>query len=151
MRTCAYCKDEIKRPRSKYCSIKCGQRAAYHRNPEYYKKAVRRWAVANPEKCKEYNKRFEANNPHWVRAGILRRHGLTIQDYERMLAAQDYKCAACKTEKPGKGRTYFDVDHCHETGKVRGLLCIGCNRGLGFLGDDPARVSAVLQYLTERD
>jgi hypothetical protein len=41
----------------------------------------------------------------------------------------------------------MQIDHCHITGKVRGLLCHKCNKGIGLLGDDPARVAAALNYL----
>lgn len=60
-----------------------------------------------------------------------------------MLAAQDGVCAICKQTPEGQ----WNIDHCHDTGAVRGLLCSPCNIGIGQLGDDPERVRAALEYL----
>jgi hypothetical protein len=61
-----------------------------------------------------------------------------------MLARQGGACAICK--QPPTRRPLF-VDHCHTTGKVRGLLCHGCNAALGFMRDDHTRTSAATEYL----
>lgn len=74
-----------------------------------------------------------------VRIDNLRRYGLTVDDYDRLLAEQGGACAICGVDRPEirrKTDRHFHVDHCHETGVVRGLLCNRCNRGLGMLGDD---------------
>lgn len=62
-----------------------------------------------------------------------------------MAVDQDGRCAICSTTEPGHGHVVFVVDHCHQTGKVRGLLCRNCNAAIGLLGDDPKvlRVAAV--------
>ena len=73
--------------------------------------------------------------------------GLTLEDYETMLAAQDGKCAICGTLDPGRGSPYFHVDHCHATNTVRGLLCNGCNLGLGHFKDDTDRLNMAIAYL----
>lgn len=74
-------------------------------------------------------------------------YGLSQERYEALLAAQDGRCAICRTDDwPGKDHRPH-VDHCHETGRVRGLLCDFCNRGLGLFGDDPARLRAAADYL----
>lgn len=65
----------------------------------------------------------------------LRRYGLTEEEYAGLLAAQDGRCAGCRTTEPGvKG---WCVDHCHETGRVRSLLCSPCNTALGLCREDP--------------
>lgn len=71
------------------------------------------------------------------------KYGVTVEQYESMLAAQDSRCAICRREsdKP------LCVDHNHETGAVRGLLCWHCNIALGKLQDDPEVVRAALEYL----
>jgi hypothetical protein len=74
--------------------------------------------------------------------------GITIADYDRMLAQQGGRCAICGRCNAGrtpKGR--FCVDHDHATGQVRALLCEKCNRGLGHYDDDPERLEAAAQYL----
>lgn len=83
-----------------------------------------------------------------IRPRMLRaRFGLTVEMYDAMLAAQDYKCAICRTTKPDNRYGKFFVDHCHKTKKVRGLLCHKCNRGLGSLGDTVEGIMRAVAYL----
>ena len=97
--------------------------------------------------CKAKAQReWNAEHPESVRKTILKRKGITPEDYDKMLAEQDGRCAICRTDKPRSGRA-FAVDHNHRTGKGRGLLCESCNRGIGYLGDDPARLDAAAAYL----
>ena len=65
--------------------------------------------------------------------------------YERMLYLQNGKCAICGREDNGARR--FCVDHDHETGRIRGLLCGRCNTGLGFFEDNTEALRAALEYL----
>lgn len=70
-------------------------------------------------------------------------YGMTEDSYEAMLAAQGNRCAVCSnlfTATP-------HVDHSHKTGKVRGLLCGGCNTGLGLFKDNPDVLRAAVRYL----
>ena len=81
---------------------------------------------------------------------LLNRYGLTLADYNLMLASQDNTCAACKEpeRRVYKGRIRpLSVDHCHDTGKVRALLCYGCNSALGFLHDKSTYVEKLLTYI----
>lgn len=59
-------------------------------------------------------------------------YGISVKDYDAMLARQNGVCAICGTNKAGKVGQHFAVDHCHKTGKFRGLLCINCNGRLGW-------------------
>lgn len=78
--------------------------------------------------------------------------GLSMADYERMLADQDGRCAICgATEgwyhvQAGRGRK-LSVDHCHERGQVRGLLCDSCNMGIGRFKHDPDLLQKAIAYL----
>lgn len=93
------------------------------------------------EKSKEYNKR----NKRQVRnLDLLRDFGITIEEYELMLLNQNYKCKIC--DKPETKRA-MSVDHCHKTGKIRGLLCMKCNCAIGFLYEDPVIIKNCLKYL----
>lgn len=79
-------------------------------------------------------------------------YGITVEDYDRMLAEQNGVCAICRQDEPtahGRTGTRFrlSVDHDHETGRVRGLLCQKCNRAIGLLNDDPDRLAAAIAYL----
>lgn len=75
-----------------------------------------------------------------------RKYKINWGDFDRMLKEQDGKCAICGEADP-KGRGGFHVDHCHETGKVRGILCHNCNLGIGNLQHDPRILRAALEYL----
>src|SRR6266403_544492 len=78
-------------------------------------KAMKDYHAANPEK-----KALQ------IRKHALRRYGLTLDDYDRILRGQGGACAICGTREPGGKKGRFTVDHCHESGKIRGLLCINC-------------------------
>ena len=72
---------------------------------------------------------------------LLRRYGLTREEYQRKHDRQLGKCAICRTD-----RKLF-VDHDHSDGSVRGLLCDACNRGLGFFREDPSFLFNAVEYL----
>lgn len=78
------------------------------------------------------------------RAELQREHryNLPFGDFNRLKEEQKGRCALCD-----KITKQFHVDHCHETGKVRGLLCGNCNKGLGFLGDNLAGLLLAVEYL----
>jgi len=86
----------------------------------------------------------QARTPQARRQKRLRRlYKLAPGDYDRMLAAQGGVCAICRREPPYK----LFIDHCHTTGRVRGLLCAPCNTGLGFLHDSQERALRAAAYL----
>lgn len=69
-------------------------------------------------------------------------YGITVEEYDALMAKQGSCCALC-----GKASKKLDVDHDHDTGKVRGLLCRACNVALGNLGDSVAGLTRALDYL----
>lgn len=73
------------------------------------------------------------------------KYGITADDYERMLEEQSYVCAICERE-PANSTGLF-VDHCHATGRIRGLLCAACNLVLGRWEDNPLCAENALAYL----
>lgn len=75
------------------------------------------------------------------------RHGITIEQYEQMLEAQDHKCAICLRYPKNNLKNPWHVDHDHATGKVRGILCHSCNTALGNFNDDPEILEKALEYL----
>jgi hypothetical protein len=87
---------------------------------------------------------FNANNPDYQ---VTYRYGLRPGQYDEMRIAQDDRCAICRT--PDAAGRRWHVDHCHATGKVRGLLCSACNLTLGKMGDDPARLRAAAEYIEQ--
>ena len=63
-----------------------------------------------------------------------------------MLESQGNRCAICLTDSPG-GKGAWHVDHCHDSGLVRALLCANCNVGIGLLSHDPGRMRAAAEYV----
>ena len=106
--------------------------------------------------CKvTYNRRRRAADPQHVynierRSKLKQQYGISMEEYDTMLAAQGGGCAICAATEPGGRTKYFPVDHCHTTGTVRGLLCTKCNRGLGLFNDDPARLERAAKFLKEK-
>lgn len=104
-------------------------------------------------KCEIAEKREASKN---VPAGIAAQrslrdrlyveHSLRIDDYSELLAAQGGVCAICRGNPP-KHRRRLDVDHCHATGEIRGLLCSFCNAGIGSLRNNPALLREAAIYL----
>ena len=83
---------------------------------------------------------------------IQRTYGINAEEYCEMLAAQDNKCAICDSEEVNNSRISSGklfIDHCHDTGKVRGLLCSKCNHSIGLLNDDVDLLHKAIAYLTK--
>ena len=101
--------------------------------------------------CKDcYRRRY--NTPERQRKSRLKhKYNLTIEEYDLMLADQNGECAICYTTDPGGSGSRFAVDHDHQTGRVRGLLCSNCNRGIGLLQDDAVVLSNALSYILNND
>jgi len=78
-------------------------------------------------------------------------YGMTLEEFEQRLEEQGGVCAICKQPETGcsrQGRVKrLSVDHDHKTGKIRGLICNGCNRALGYFNDDPEKMRAAIDYL----
>lgn len=111
----------------------------------------REWQAANREYDKQRRKDRYAADPERDKAATRkaiyrRKYGLTIAEYEAMVVAQGGRCAICGTDKPG-GVGRWPIDHCSESGVVRGLLCNGCNPGIGFFKHDINRLQQAIDYL----
>lgn len=104
--------------------------------------------------CRSCHKKDTARRkPDAHRAGHLRRtFGLTVADYAALLEVQGGLCAICRQPETAVSHKNglpvpLCVDHCHETGRVRGLLCRKCNSGIGMFGDNPVLVQSAIGYL----
>ena len=103
--------------------------------------------------CKECARKKNKTyyDPVRMRSQALKRlYGITLDDYDRMLKIQNNRCAICNgTETIKQNHNNLSVDHCHATGKVRGLLCSSCNSGIGRLKDDVELLEKAIAYLRE--
>lgn len=101
----------------------------------------------NAERRKESFDRWYKEN--WRAHHLRTKFGITEADYDAMLEAQGGACAICDGPPRGSGKRggFFHIDHCHNSGAIRGLLCGPCNSAIGLLGDDEERILRALDYL----
>lgn len=94
------------------------------------------------------NKEWIKQAPHLraasKRKAVLKKYGLTPAQYAELSDKQGGVCAICGTIEN------FHVDHCHASGRVRGLLCAKCNRGIGHFNDDPGLLIKAIAYLERK-
>jgi len=101
------------------------------------------------EARKQYHQTKEGSE-HLYDMSLRRHYGISISDWNDMFAAQNGCCAICgRHQSDFKNR--FHVDHCHETGKIRGLLCSNCNTAIGKLGSDTDLIRRAMNYLSESE
>jgi len=110
---------------------------------------MREWSKRNRDKIKGYDNKESRRRAN--RATTLRKYGLTASEYDDMMAEQGDLCAICGNPETCLGNNgevkMLAVDHNHDTGEVRGLLCNNCNRAIGLLGDDPQLLLKAVAYL----
>jgi len=124
------------------------QKLWYQANREKAIADVKRWQQENREQLLAYRKEYRKRRQVEDRDAHLRRtFGFSIAEYNTMLNAQGGGCAICG-KAPGK--VALHVDHDHESGEIRGLLCVGCNNALGQFKDDVALLARAAGYL-QRD
>ena len=114
----------------------------------YYASSGKKYYEANKEEIlkrsrRNYKKTRELKLVKHRHHVLKSRYGMTIEDYYKLLEKQNNKCSICKLE----AIKTLDVDHDHKTGVVRGLLCEGCNTGLGKFQDNPDLLGKALLYL----
>lgn len=118
-------------------------------NKEYIANRISAWRKANKEHLAGYERaRRHANEGSYVDYILKWRYGITLADYDEMLEVQGNGCAICG-KTPEENGQRLSVDHNHETGEVRGLLCRGCNSAIGHFKDSPERCLAAARYLQE--
>ncbi len=131
----------------KSCNL-AAKAARYRANPGAAKQRTREWQQANPERFRENQRRMRSTPDAKRRARdsyLRRKYGITMEQYDLMLAEQDGGCAICK-RSPSESIS-LHVDHDHDTGRIRGLLCFRCNNSLGDLEDSPQLLMAELNYV----
>ena len=115
------------------------------RRRKQHAEAAARYRVKHPDKAKVSCRKYESGRKRYK---LLKRYGLTEQEYDQLLQQQDGHCALCPatTYLPGRNER-LGVDHDHKSGKVRGLLCQPCNLMLGYAKDLPERLEEGSSYL----
>lgn len=104
---------------------------------ECHSKRNKKWYLKNNKLAKQKNREFK----------LLREYGISIKEYDTILKEQNGNCKICGNKETLKRR--LGVDHCHTTGKVRGLLCSKCNRGIGMFNDNIDNLNKAIKYLKE--
>lgn len=113
--------------------------AWYKANVEIERAKKKSWRQRNPDKAK-----FQ------YRRDNLKNYGLTINEWNLLFEKQKGLCAICNLPETVllKGKVKrLAIDHCHKTGKVRGLLCAKCNKSIGLLNEDLRLLESAAQYL----
>jgi hypothetical protein len=119
---------------------------------EFYLRGGNYSPNSRKSKCKacdilRVRKRHQDNPERTKNNDLKRLYGITLNEYNQMLTEQNNQCAVCNTTDPGGKHGKFMVDHCHSTGKVRGLLCKRCNIALGEVGDNIDTLHKMIEYL----
>lgn len=111
----------------------------------YFSTSAKRWRASRCKACvkSEATRRARENPKRRREVERKSRYGITPQQFDALKAKQAGACAICQ-EIPDKA---LCVDHDHDTGAVRGLLCTTCNVGLAMLGDSPVRLLDAVEYL----
>lgn len=134
---CKQCLDTLRYRSSGDC-IRCGRLRAIKNNK------------LNTGGYSSKSSKYYYENKDRVRDSTLqRRYGISAEEYEKLFERQNGVCAICE-ESCKTGRN-LAIDHNHSTGKVRGLLCVKCNRALGYFQDDRKMLSKAVKYLEEND
>ena len=135
----------------KLFNCKCENCRAYKRSSSKkyrIKDALRlkKWLETHQEQYKRVKQKYQRKHQF---INTLKRKNLTPEKFHKMLSEQDGKCLICRL--PQVNNKMLFIDHNHKTGKVRGLLCVRCNSGLGHFKENVRLLSRAIQYLKRRN
>ena len=114
---------------------------------------LKSYRISVKERTSKYKKAYNLEKQDYIRyKRLYEKYGVTKEWYFEQLEKQDHKCAICSCKEPkGNGNVHFHVDHCHSTGKVRGLLCSSCNTALGNFKDSTELMLKAVEYINNLD
>lgn len=140
MRTCSKC--NIEKPKTEFYK---GKQASCKLCD---KARSSRWKSENKDRKRKTDKLWYLRNKEKVHNIGMGKYGITTADYNIMLKAQNNCCKICNRHELEFTKK-LAVDHCHYSGKIRGLLCTYCNRGLGFFKDNIDTLKAAILFLEQ--
>jgi len=152
MKTCSSCKK--RKMRNKFGKSTRSKDGLRGQCLVCYNKKKHEWRLANWQRDNDIKSRYRQSNPDRVRdANLRQKYGISLIEYEFMFEQQNGLCAICEQPERiinGKSKKVapLAVDHCHQTGTVRGLLCFSCNIALGKFQDSPKILAKALDYVT---
>jgi len=131
--------------------VKASRERCYAKNREKIRKRAKDWYYANRERLIKERTEIPEKFTLYKNRQLKSKYGITAEEYDKLLIDQEGVCAICG-DLPNKGWSkgkskVLCVDHAHETGNIRGLLCGGCNRGLGMFKDNPKLLICASKYL----
>ena len=122
------------------------------KNFEKRKLAFNAWVEKNPERMRELKKNNREKNKLIERERKLKRfYNMTLEDYDNLMASQNSKCKICSKDAADERNKNLVIDHCHDSGKVRSLLCDRCNRTLGVLEENVDLMMKMMQYIKQHE
>lgn len=122
-------------------------------DPEAKRARDREYGLAHRAEGRERQRQFKARNPErQAEYSAKWKYGITPDEYDRLFAEQDGRCAICREpettkDRTGRVRARLSIDHDHETGRIRGLLCHHCNAALGHAKESSFRLRDMAAYL----
>ncbi len=120
----------------------------YQKNKPKFIAAAEKWRKEHPEYTAERARKWRKKNPDKARSAQFKyKYGITLDEYKLLLVGQNNVCAICK--KPSYRN--LAVDHCHNSERVRGLLCDPCNVSLGLLREDIQVIKNMINYLEDKE
>lgn len=116
------------------------------------REAYKRWYYRHKDSDPNFREKVWGKKRKIARysRNVFKAYGLTLEEVKRMYISQGGVCAICGYKfTPSSSKKDFNVDHDHESGRVRQLLCTTCNRAIGLLGDDISILSKAIDYLNK--
>jgi len=120
-----------------------------YKNSEHGKNVEKRYRASSKDRRSEYYKKYNKTEKrkNWIReynkySKMKKNYDLSKETYDKMITEQENKCYICKIQL-----NRANIDHCHKTGKVRAILCTGCNHGLGNFKENTDLLKKAILYI----
>ena len=146
MTACNVCRQD--KPRESFSADRRRKDGLQARCKSCAAEIAKKWRLENPERVTAVRRDWEKRNPE---RHLLTKFGIRADEKRAIFEAQGSVCGACGSGHHGhpriEGETGWCLDHCHASGKIRGVLCWRCNLALGYAGDSPDALRALAAYI----